>query len=100
MNRTAILTAITLVFAVAGAQVNAASFAKYDGIKGESNAASDTNHEKWINLDSVSWAKSKQRMVGDFPREGLARQKTKRVRADRRGNRARPGIEHEDIGHQ
>lgn len=100
MNRTAILTAMTLVLSVTGVQANAAGFAKYDGIEGESRTARDHNHDKWIDLDSISWTKSKQRMAEDHPRQGMSKQRPNRVRDARRINRVRPGIEHEDIGRQ
>ena len=46
-----------LVLTLVSAQGYAAGYMKFEGVKGESRAAHDSKHDKWINLDSAGWAK-------------------------------------------
>jgi type VI secretion system secreted protein Hcp len=58
MTRFHTMTAIAaaLVFAWAAGSAQAAVFAKYDGIDGESK---DANHDKWIDILAIDWGSHK-----------------------------------------
>ena len=68
--------ALTLV----STQGYAGGFMKFDGVDGESHAAHDDKHDKWINLDSVSWSEAQARARDErrkpehngAPRRGMA----------------------------
>lgn len=60
----ALAVAVLTLFSVQG---NVAAFVKYDGVKGESRVAKDDKHQKWINLDSVSWSRQPAQLRNGEP---------------------------------
>ncbi|NOX81858.1 MAG: type VI secretion system tube protein Hcp [Alphaproteobacteria bacterium] len=56
--------AIIIAFTLAAGSAQAAGYLKLGDIKGEATEASDPDHDKWINVISVSWGQSKPGLTG------------------------------------
>lgn len=56
--------AIIIAFTLVAGSAQAAGYLKLGDIKGEATEASDPNHDKWIDVLSVSWGQSKPGAAG------------------------------------
>ena len=87
MNDQLKMAIAAIVLTLISAQGYAAGYMKFDGVKGESQAAKDDKHDKWITLDSVSLSKGQARLRDN-------QRKPRRIDAPRRE------MAWDNVGHQ